>query len=456
MGTVHAKESKFADPRQRFTTQREYPLEGVKARVDHIHIDGLERTKDDIVVEAVHNLFKAKDFQEVVFGAQEVRGKLESLGCFKNIGIYIDVSKGPEATPDGLDVTFYVKEMKRVIGGINTMVGNNEGSLILGMRFPNLYGRGERVHVEYGYGNKRTSSVNVTFAKPLRGKMNSVFSSSIFQQGSEWSWSGYKLLERGILLDLAFSSGPAIKHNLQWEGNWRELSCLSRFSTFNVREESGPSLKSCLRHILCVDRRDDLMFPTSGGLFRLTSELAGFGGNVGFFKNEALLQGNWSIMEDIVFQCAIQAGFLKHQTDKTVQICDKFFLGGPLFLRGFTPRGAGPQSDGCALGADLFWAGALHLYTPLPFRPGKGGIGEYFRTHFFINSGNIGNFELTDDMQHNIKLLTTDIRIAYGVGICLRIGQMARLELNYCVPLSFQKGDQLTNGVQFGIGASFL
>lgn len=40
----------------------------------------------------------------------------------------------------------------------------------------------------------------------------------------------------------------------------------------------------------------------------------------------------------------------------------------------------------------MYWAGALHLYTPLPFRPGCGGFGELFRTHFFVNAGNIGNW----------------------------------------------------------------
>ena len=46
---------------------------------------------------------------------------------------------------------------------------------------------------------------------------------------------------------------------------------------------------------------------------------------------------------------------------------------------------------GCALGANMYWCTGLHLYTPLPFRPGKGGFGEYFRTHFFVNSGNLMN-----------------------------------------------------------------
>lgn len=39
-------------------------------------------------------------------------------------------STGDDALPNGLDVTFEVTEMKRVTGSYNTMVGNNEGSMV--------------------------------------------------------------------------------------------------------------------------------------------------------------------------------------------------------------------------------------------------------------------------------------------------------------------------------------
>ena len=42
-----------------------------------------------------------------------------------------------------------------------------------------------------------------------------------------------------------------------------------------------------------------------------------------------------------------------------------------------------------SLGADTYWAAGLHLYTPLPFRPGRGGLGDRIKTHLFLNSGNL-------------------------------------------------------------------
>lgn len=131
------------------------------------------------------------------------------------------------------------------------------------------------------------------------------------------------------------------------------------------------------------------------------------------------------------------------------------------------------------MGGEAYWAGGLHLYTPLPFRPGKGGFGDLFRTHFFLNAGNLCNVNYggwsaphthaqpikavgccTEKEQYggkdpssaalcsgegtraHLQRLAECIRWSYGAGIVLRLGNIARLELNYCVPMGVQSGDR--------------
>ncbi|CAH0549617.1 unnamed protein product [Brassicogethes aeneus] len=467
MGTVHAKaddrrnilgdtvENLSGNERQQDKRQEDIQWEGVRARVDKIHIDGLARTKDDIIEDCIRDLFKASDFQDVLLKAHRARLKLDELGCFKNISVYIDTSKGPNATPDGLEVTFNVKELKRLTGGISTHVGNNEGALLVGMKAPNILGRGERVQVEYTHGSKKTSNFNIGFVKPFRGRHRPVFTTSLFQAHSEWPTSGYKSIERGLLLDFAFHSSSLVKHNLQWSGDVRDFNCLSRSTSFDVREQSGLSLKSALRHILSMDLRDDLIFPTQGSLFELTSEFAGLGGDVGFIKNKFTFQSNYSVMEDIVFQGSLTGGVMTPTSpDMKISMADMFYLGGPLSVRGFQLRGVGPHSEGNALGSMCYWAAGLHLFAPLPFRPGRGGFGELFRTHLFVNAGNVGDFKLDDS--NLLSTIQKNMRVSYGLGLALRLGNMARLEVNYCFPLTFDKGDHTQSGVQFGIGVKFL
>lgn len=47
--------------------------------------------------------------------------------------------------------------------------------------------------------------------------------------------------------------------------------------------------------------------------------------------------------------------------------------------------------SGDYLGGDAYWAGGVHLYTPLPFRTTQGSFANLFRTHFFLNAGNLCN-----------------------------------------------------------------
>lgn len=42
-----------------------------------------------------------------------MRQKLDSLGCFRNIAVFIDTSKGANATPEGLEVSSIRIKIKR-------------------------------------------------------------------------------------------------------------------------------------------------------------------------------------------------------------------------------------------------------------------------------------------------------------------------------------------------------
>ncbi|VVD04755.1 unnamed protein product [Leptidea sinapis] len=465
MGTVHAK------AQQDVTTvggmfEMDEPMEledsiskptlklnGVRARVDRVHVDGLSRTKDDIVRTAVDELFHATDFEDVIVKAHKVRRTLDSLGCFKDIGVFIDVSSGPGATPEGLEVTFQVREMSRIVGGINTTVNSeNEGNIVLGVRLPNVAGRGERVSAEYSVGHRSTSNFSVSATKPLmKTPLQPVVTSSVYQQNHEYPWSGYKLLDRGVLLDVAFKTSPATKHNLQWEGMVRDTSVMSKNTSFKIRENSGPILKSIIRHIVTVDHRDDTIFPSQGTWVQFTSELSGLGGGVANIKTELQAEANKEILPGVVLQASGSGGVLHDVFGSDVS--SRLYLGGASTVRGFTQRGVGPHVDRLATGGTIYWASGLHLYTPLPFHPGKGGLGELFRSHLFVNAGCLAHPEESGEA---VLDALSAVRVSAGGGIALRLGRVARVEVNYCVPVRTKSGDEVAPGLQFGVGAHFL
>lgn len=62
--------------------------------------------------------------------SHEARQRLLRLGIFRKVEVVIDTSHGEDALPNGLDVTFEVTELRKMTGSYNTMVGNNEGSMV--------------------------------------------------------------------------------------------------------------------------------------------------------------------------------------------------------------------------------------------------------------------------------------------------------------------------------------
>ncbi|XP_077994209.1 sorting and assembly machinery component 50 homolog A-like [Glandiceps talaboti] len=436
--------------------QRVLVLDNKEAKVEHIRIEGLQKTKSDLVAHLVKDVLSATSIEEAIKKSNHARNKMEELGIFKRVNIFIDTSKGPNANPNGLDVTFDVKESKRINGGVHTLVGNNEGSLVVGLKLPNVFGRAEKIVSEYSYGTKKSSGFHVSFIKPFKGDLQKSFTASAFKVMSDFVPSGYRDTDKGVSLDLSFPSVVG-KQSLRWEGVWRELSCLSRTTSFAVREEAGHTLKSSLKHVYTCDTRNEAIFPTGGYFIRLNQELAGYtGGDVKFLKEEVELQFNQSLFWDSVLSCSLTGGILKPLDNSASHILDRFFLGGPNSIRGFTLRGIGPHKDGDAVGSEAFWAGGLHLYTPLPFNPGKGGFGDLFRTHFFVNAGNLGSVNFDDTWNANLDRMMENLRWSYGAGIVLRLGRIARIEINYCVPMRAENTDKISEGLQIGVGINFL
>jgi len=205
-----------------------------------------------------------------------------------------------------------------------------------------------------------------------------------------------------------------------------------------------------LKHIVTIDTRDNSVLPTGGYFLRVCQELAGgaLGGDVNFIKHEAEYQSNWSIYNDLTFQLSANAGHMSNASEGNFNICDKFFLGGPMSLRGFQFRGVGPHTEGAGLGGTSYWASGAHLYAPLPFRQGRGYLGEYLRLHAFLTAGALCEGFDSAKLQ--------DPRTSAGLGLVLSMGHVARIELNYCVPLKYESQDRTNHGLQIRLGVSFL
>lgn len=179
-------------------------LENKDVVVQHVHFDGLGRTKDDIIICEIGEVFKAKNLIEVMRKSHEARERLLRLGIFRQVDVLIDTCQGDDALPNGLDVTFEVTELRRLTGSYNTMVGNNEGSMVLGLKLPNLLGRAEKVTFQFSYGTKETS-YGLSFFKPQPGNFERNFSVNLYKVTGQFPWSSLRETDRGVSAEYSVS-----------------------------------------------------------------------------------------------------------------------------------------------------------------------------------------------------------------------------------------------------------
>lgn len=93
--------------------------------------------------------------------------ELLELGIYKNLKAFIDTSKGPDAATNGYVVSFDGEELSRVTGTVGTEIGQNDGSLTAELTSPNIFGRGERLSINYSYSYVRATDLNFKFLKPF-------------------------------------------------------------------------------------------------------------------------------------------------------------------------------------------------------------------------------------------------------------------------------------------------
>lgn len=184
---------------------------------------------------------------------------------------------------------------------------------------------GEELQGRFEHSLKYFSSWSASLSKPiiksLWPSLSSRFDFSLAQQAKDAPWSGFKELDRGLFVDLNIQQNQNNHHFLRWESSWRYLSSADASTSFKIREQLGHSLKSSISHVYTYDRRDHAILPTSGFMFKLLNEYAGFhkDGGVSFLKQEVECQHNLSISK-LILQGSLKVRLFVIYLDKILKL----------------------------------------------------------------------------------------------------------------------------------------
>lgn len=407
-------------------------------------------------------------------------------------------SSDQNAAGTDLDIAISVREKSRLIFKAGTDVGNAEGSAYTNALWRNIFGGAETLSINASAGTRTRSAYSAAFSTPVNSNPDLRLTLEGLASSTQKPWASHEEVLKGATARFAWLARPSGStygtpvdtHTLSYSHVWRQVTGLAEVASPTVRADAGDSLKSSITHTFTRDRRDNAMLPQNGYLFRTTSELAGWGplrGDVSFAKSEVEVSGATpvalpgassgpsSISVGAGFRMGLlyplPLGYSLGGKALPSRINDRFQLGGPTDVRGFTQGGLGPRHGADAVGGDVYAAGGVNMLLPLP----RAGPTSPLRLQLFANGGRLVALQNTargkrdgrdgaamdsgtvvNSMSSAISELGNGLpSIAAGVGL-VYAHPVARFELNFSLPLVARRGEEGRKGLQVGVGINFL
>ncbi|KAL7276724.1 hypothetical protein RUND412_000261 [Rhizina undulata] len=444
-------------------------------RIASIKVEGSRRTRKGFLEKVLKDALsenKQSDYtlSSALIELQNTTNKLHRFGIFHpSISLYLDQKPrsilDPKA-PTELTALISLKERSPYMFKTGTEIGSSEASGYAHALFRNVFGGAESLSATATIGNKTRNSYAVDFVSPINANPDITAELGGYASTRFNTHASHEEAVKGGKAGINWSDRYGL-HELTYNGVWRQITGLGEKASLSVRNESGDSVKSSITHTITHDKRDDPLLPSRGYLLKSITELAGagpLGGDVGFLKSQLEAQTAVPLGRGITFSVGLRGGLLypipigfgdSLQPAKPSRINDRFFLGGPTDVRGFKECGLGPRDGEDAVGGDMFLAGGASLYFPLP----NLGPEKPFRLQAFVNGGRVVGAQGTDTnegVKNGLRDLVKELpSVAAGVGL-VYLHEVARLELNFCLPVVKRDEEAARKGLQFGVGISFL
>lgn len=463
-------------------------------KIKNIHMQGLKITKESFIRHHLTPLMQVNSYGELDKRIGEVKKKLHGLDIFRDVKLILD------KTPNGQlnhDILAVVEETDRWAGSfnVNTSPETGQQSVVISGLSRNALGTAENLKLSMTFGAMTTPSGSLDFSKPYPfGNFASLNLRSFYTVNDNRYSSSYFEHSRGGKIMLGDLSGH---HRIGYTYNWRDVSpsgyannlhdVLVSSKNKKIKKPSE-SVKSCVRSSIkssidynfSISQLDSPVLPTQGREIKFSTELAGLGGDVQFGKVKADAKFYYPIHRHVSLGTSLRCGYLrpfsnflsrKNDTNEVQSLInDRFFLGGPVVMRGFGVNSIGPSDSGDYLGGDLYASAGIECTFALPLQScQQNGI----RGHIFANCGNlmsihdsevdrkrklpIENFSSSrngnnhsGDTDKNIAHLISGMRASIGTGLVIPT-PLGRLEFNFSYPLRTFPGD-VVKPWQFGFG----
>lgn len=430
-----------------------------------------------------------KDLKTVINSLDTAHKSLSSFGIYDKVAFGLDVAppslfSSRYSSPIGGDVdlraTLHLKSAKRFIAKTGTDLGNGEGNGYANFMVKSLFGGAEMLSFDATIGTRTRSSYLLNFSAPINNSSRFKGEALAYVSSRKIPWASHEQVIRGLSAKVKASEFEA-----GYEAVLRTVCAVAPGASDSVRAMAGDSVKTSMFWSFARDTRNNSLIASRGFYLKLSQEMAGLlgpvHGDLPFVKGtlEAQVARGFSfgtksedvktssspvrdyitrqkqdhvdLVDDLIFHYTLKTGILWAHGKKS-HVMDRFFLGGPNDVRGFSLNSLGPRDGIDFVGGEIYFAHGLTMFSRLP----KFVVSPTtpLRLMTFVNGGSLLHLD-QENVAGTVKELLTVPSVSAGIGLVYR-HPAARFELNLTMPLVARELEGTRKGLQFGVGLSFL
>ncbi len=417
--------------------------EGQKVYVERINISGNMRTQDRVIRREMM-LIEGDPFNRSKL--QKSEQNIKDLGFFDKVKV--DVAQG--SAPDQAVINVSVQEQSTGEISIGAGYSTTDGPLAdFGITERNFLGKGQYVKFSTTISG-RSQEFNLGFTEPYFLERDLAAGFDIFHDKRNNDESSYDEMVTGLNLRMGYPLTENLRQKLNYTISSTRIENVDSTASRFIRDQEGDRLTSLVGQELSYDKRDSKLTPTDGYVLRVSTDVAGLGGDAQFFR----VKSGGAVYFPIggpewVFSLMGEGGAV-YGLDQDVAISDRFFIGGDT-LRGFETSGIGPRdlttSAQDALGGNFFYRGTAELSFPVGL-PKEVGV----QGHFFSDTGSLWHVD-ANPLPSETFVDDNTIRWSVGTGLSWR-SPLGPLRVDFAVPVGKESYDK-TQEFRLSFGTRF-
>ncbi len=407
--------------------------------VERVNVNGNVRTLDKVVRREML-LVEGDPYNKSKLARSE--GRIRDLDYFETVNVDVSQGSAPDKTVVDIDVAEKSTGELSVGAGFST----NDGPLAdFRICERNLLGKGQDLLLAAVIAGERTE-FDLSFTEPYFLNRDLAAGFDLFHVTRDFQdESSFDQRRTGGGVRLGYPLSERWRQTLKYRVERNEITDVDGDASRFIRDQEGVRNTSAISQRITYDNRDSKLFPTDGTYFWIDTELAGLGGDASYVSGKTGASYYYPITDNFIFNLLGEVGAIEGYGDESVQINERFFLGGNT-LRGFEQGGVGPRdlNTDDLLGGNYFYRGSAELSFPLGL-PEELGV----KGHTFADVGTLSGLDESGSEIDD----TGSIRAGVGFGVSWR-SPFGPLRVDLAMPVADEDYDDEEN-FRFNFGTRF-